>query len=73
MLHRCLSRVAGLTRSFASQASKRSGNITGLIMKGCGRLGTRLSMTGRATLQMLLGIWQSALKKIRSMTGRHKQ
>ena len=73
MLHRCLYHAAGLMRSSASQASKRCGNITGLIMKGCGRLGTRLSMTGQATLQMLFGIWQSVLKKTRSMTGRHKQ
>jgi len=30
-------------------------------------------MTGRAMLQMLFGIWQSALKKIRSMTDRLKR
>ena len=72
MLHRCLYHAAGLMRNSASQASKRCGNITGRIMKGCGRLETRLSMTGQATLRMLSATSRSVLKKIRSMTGHHK-
>ena len=72
MLHRCLYHVAGLMQSSASRGLRRSNIIIVPIMKGCGRLGTRLSMIGQAMLQMLSAIWRSVLKKIRSLTGHHR-
>lgn len=73
MLHRCLSRAAGLIKRFVGRGWKLLGIITERITSGCVALGIRLCMIGQAMLQTLSGICLWGSRKLDLLIDRLKR